>query len=194
MSRKLRGGFTLIELLVVISIIGLLSSVVLTAVNSVRVKARDNQRIQNLRQIALALQLYYDKEGHYPNMEGATKQSSPVTCGTSDTGWNFLKNTLVPNYIPNLPNEYIDGDNFYFYCSDHPTNAQEYILRVSLEDRSTAAASQFKQQFYTIWDGDDPRTCESQHSYCLAVCQTNAYDNNNSKLPNGCGSYTGDIP
>jgi len=52
-------GFTLIELLVVISIIGLLSSIVLTSVNSARAKARDARRLADLRQIQNALALYY---------------------------------------------------------------------------------------------------------------------------------------
>jgi prepilin-type N-terminal cleavage/methylation domain-containing protein len=38
--RKMRSGFTLIELLVVIAIIGMLSSIVLSSLNSSREKAR----------------------------------------------------------------------------------------------------------------------------------------------------------
>ena len=59
-------GFTLIELLVVISIISLLSSVVLTSLNSARAKARDARRLADIQQIKLALELYYDDNGSYP--------------------------------------------------------------------------------------------------------------------------------
>lgn len=64
-EQKNSVGFTLIELLVVISIIGLLSSIVLTSVNSARAKARDARRKSDLRTISLALELYYDKYGTY---------------------------------------------------------------------------------------------------------------------------------
>lgn len=53
-------GFTLIELLVVIAIIGILSSVVLASLNSARKKGRDARRIADLKQLQLALELYYD--------------------------------------------------------------------------------------------------------------------------------------
>lgn len=59
-------GFTLIELLVVIAIIGILSSVILTSLNAARAKARDSKRKIELRQIATALELYYDSYGIYP--------------------------------------------------------------------------------------------------------------------------------
>lgn len=62
---KKQSGFTLIELLVVIAIIGILSSVVLASLNSARVKARDARRVGDIKQIQVALELYFDANGFY---------------------------------------------------------------------------------------------------------------------------------
>ena len=66
MQRKSKRGFTLIELLVVIAIIGILSSVVLASLNSARSKSRDARRVADLKQLQLALELYYDANRNYP--------------------------------------------------------------------------------------------------------------------------------
>ena len=52
--------FTLIELLVVVAIIGILSSTVLASLNSARKKGRDARRVADIKQLQLALELYYD--------------------------------------------------------------------------------------------------------------------------------------
>jgi prepilin-type N-terminal cleavage/methylation domain-containing protein len=59
-------GFTLIELLVVISIVGLLASVVLMALNGVREKAKSSLAVTNQRQLQKAVELYYNDMGFYP--------------------------------------------------------------------------------------------------------------------------------
>nr|AQQ75000.1 hypothetical protein [uncultured bacterium] len=66
MQTKTSRGFTLIELLVVIAIIGILSSVVLASLNSARQKGRDARRISDIKQLQLALELYYDANQSYP--------------------------------------------------------------------------------------------------------------------------------
>ncbi|HUV81318.1 MAG TPA: prepilin-type N-terminal cleavage/methylation domain-containing protein [Patescibacteria group bacterium] len=62
---KKQRGFTLIELLVVIAIIGILASIVLVSLGGARTKARDARRQSDIRQIQLAMEMYYDSGQAY---------------------------------------------------------------------------------------------------------------------------------
>jgi prepilin-type N-terminal cleavage/methylation domain-containing protein len=77
MMKSTRRGFTLIELLVVIAIIGILSSVVLASLNTARKKGRDARRVADIKQLQLALELYYDANGAYPTAISTTTLVSP---------------------------------------------------------------------------------------------------------------------
>ncbi len=94
-----KNGFTLIELLVVVMVIAALSGIVVSLVNSggFRDKAKDAQRLADLKQIQTALELYFADYRAYP-----------------DSGWvqingnDAASSALSPNYINKIP---VDPDN-----------------------------------------------------------------------------------
>lgn len=98
MIRARLQGFTLIELLVVIAIIGILSSVVLSSLNSARGRSRYTQALAQMREIRTAAEAYFADNGVYPPDAGigvmptglspyiATWPSPP--CGNLVYDWN----------------------------------------------------------------------------------------------------------
>lgn len=61
--KKYNKGFTLIELLVVIAIIGIVSTIVLSAVSSSQAKGYDSKVVQQLTNFRTAAQIYFSSNG-----------------------------------------------------------------------------------------------------------------------------------
>ena len=149
-------GFTLIELLVVISIIALLSSIVMSALNSARMKARDTKRIQDLKQIQIALELYKDDHGgKYPNVS-----CTSAWC-TSNTGsWITLQNEIGSKYISSLPTDPINSGVWPFYITG-PSSGYTYAY---LTNNSCADGSCY-DLVAQLEDVNNPYTCAVKNYY-----------------------------
>lgn len=91
-----KRGFTLIELLVVIAIIGILSTLVIVSLNNSRASARDAKRLNDLKAMANALELYYANNNEYP---------PSLTPGQSLEADGIV----YMNKVPNNPTPYTDG-------------------------------------------------------------------------------------
>lgn len=125
MSKGYTRGFTLIELLVVIAIIGILSSIVLASLNSARKKGRDARRIADVKQLQLALELYYDANGVYP----------PALT---------TANLVTPGYIAVLPTDPSDGDAYNYApwaASGSAATCSSYHIGTDLETTGHTALS-----------------------------------------------------
>lgn len=136
-----KDGFTLIELLVVVAIISLLSSVVMTATSSARVKARKVAFKQQLQQMVTLLQLEYSETGRYTNLQTTTYPgwaSSRVIAPdryTCDTLYNVTTNpsnydaqaNAICKKVVELSG--VDGYSFYVHADSTSSNysVQGYI-------------------------------------------------------------------
>ena len=99
-----KSGFTLIELLVVITIIGIIATFSVIALNPIEIikKARDARRISDLTQLKQAIDLSLAENG---DILGDFGNSSTDTRSSDGTG--YVKTSVVKN-MPLLP---IPGKN-----------------------------------------------------------------------------------
>jgi prepilin-type N-terminal cleavage/methylation domain-containing protein len=88
-------GFTLIELLVVISIIGMLSSIVLSSLQDARAKARDARRAMDMTQIYNALNLFYDKYGCLPKANSSACAGFNFTSDAGGWDYSYIENSFL---------------------------------------------------------------------------------------------------
>ncbi len=104
-----KKGFTLIELLVVIAIIGILAGVVMNNLGQSRKKARDSKRVQEMRNLETALELYNLKHGVYPGETNAQDTSVGLTpSGATIGGWaasSDLQALVSQGFISQLPKD-----------------------------------------------------------------------------------------
>lgn len=131
-KKQKNAGFTLVELLVVVAIIGILATIVLTSLNSAKMKARDVRRVSDLRQVALALEMYYNDnmESGYPGTGGSNQWG--------DSSWGMSKALIDSGYLSVSPFDPGTGSYEYWVNSEN----QEYVLKAVLENEGDAALDQ----------------------------------------------------
>jgi len=118
---KKQKGFTLIELLVVVAIIGILSTVVMASLNSVRIKSRDAKRLSDMHQMQVALELYYNAFGSYPNSDYAGCggwDSSGTPTGSPSFITPLVSNNFLPvNLLDPVVNDSCGNYAYYRYST-----------------------------------------------------------------------------
>ena len=117
----MKRGFTILELLIVIAVIGMLASIIFVAFANVQSKSRDTRRIEDMREIQKALNLYYIDGNRFP-------QSSTAVALTGD---DPVSEALVASgAIAGISGDPVSPEFNYTYQA---TSSAQYIIRFCLE-------------------------------------------------------------
>jgi uncharacterized protein (TIGR02145 family)/prepilin-type N-terminal cleavage/methylation domain-containing protein len=139
MNKKLsnnKSAFTLVETLVVITIIGILTSLPMVAIQNSREGARNAKRIADAKQMQIALELYYHDNGLYPS--------------SLNPGESLASNSIV--YMETIPLAPIPNDGT---CSEEE-NTYTYLNPYRLnyfyidEEQSTYFNWDYDRNYYSI--------------------------------------------
>ena len=128
-------GFTLLELLVSMAIIGLLASFVLTAIYTAREKARDTERLAELRELQAALEFTYSRDGTYPVSHWTCSHEANWDSGALANAINEYMNQMPTDPINGSTGRSANGSD-YNYCYFSRAGGDEgewYMLTVLME-------------------------------------------------------------
>ncbi len=120
--RKSGAGFTLIELLVVMAVIGFLASIIVASLADAQRDARDRKRVEDLKQLEIALNLYHNDNNSYP-------RESQGSNGLIEPGTTFA--SILAPYISAVPvdPQTSDDNSFgYYYDGSHFCGSREYAV------------------------------------------------------------------
>ncbi|MFH1714307.1 MAG: type II secretion system protein [Candidatus Nealsonbacteria bacterium] len=124
MTKIKKKGFTLIELLVVIAIIGILASMTLIATSSSKYRARDAKRQVDLKQIALAMEIYMSNNEEY--IDTAAGPNTVLSIGS---------------YLDSLPVDPINSGDHQYTWTDGTLNYYCIFVQAEIEENIWYCAS-----------------------------------------------------
>jgi len=174
-SVKKHTGFTLVELLVVIAIIGVLATVLTTALSESRINARNTARVSQAQEFQKALELYYVDNERYPCAQ--SDDCSYTGSGGQENfnaDWPLSAARTLQNvgYLTNTPPDPLFGTatgdagcnsvdaTGYCYCGGTDQYPDSYVVTVELENADRCA----------IQFGSDASNLCTAHQAGLASC------------------------
>ena len=119
MQIKRNAGFTIVEMLIVVTILAMLAGILIPVLEDSASSSRDARRAADLKSVSSALEAYKRVNGAYPTTGGSWSVEDGTTADYGATGYI---SSLVPDFLPALPNDPDSSTNFgtdgYAYRSD----------------------------------------------------------------------------
>ena len=153
-------GFTLLELIVVITVIVVLISLTLPAINNARMKARDGRRVEELREIETALRLYSQSHsGNFPVSDSGETISASSTLITA----------LVPYYLLTQPED--PKPEFFAYYYKTAQNGAFFKLAAYMEKNKDLAQDDggAANDFYEVYNYSGDKVSLERETLCAAM-------------------------
>ena len=124
-----KKGFTLVELLVVMAILGILVTLVGGNFRSAQIRGRDAQRKSDLKQIANALELFFNDYGYYPPADGQGRiMACPFEEGVGGASCNWGVEGEV-KFEDKYPGTYSTRTVYLTKIPDDPVSKYNYYYR-----------------------------------------------------------------
>lgn len=163
----------MIELLVVIAIIAILTGIILTSLTGSKAKGRDAQRVSDIGQIQLALELYFDRCHQYPLSNSGHIDSTILTqvnanCPSGITLGSYISVINKPPVGANT-DQSTNGYNYLTNANASPAvnPPTDYVLYAQLENTSSASANSLGSNSSSIPAYASSFTCDTSTHYCV---------------------------
>ena len=172
---KKANGFTIVELLIVIVVIGILAAISIVAYNNVAAKARDSQRVQDIKTIAKALEMYYIDNGEFPSSAAGSTSINSSWAASADASWQNNSSQLEGYIGGSLPADPVNsgggiGSTTYgyaYYSNPSTTSTSTQFCGVS-------GVRQFYLLTYNL-EADGPTPKRETSGVCVGTGLGNSY-------------------
>lgn len=133
---NIKKGFTLIELLIAMAILGILATVGLGSFRTAQMRGRDTQRKSDLKQIANAIELYYQDYNRYPQASGTKIAGCPSTSQTACTWGSGELTDGKTTYIKIVPVDPTGACPYVYIVSSTGNKYQLFAYLENTQDKN----------------------------------------------------------
>jgi len=135
--KTIKKGFTLVELLIVMAILGVLVALVAGNFRSSQIRGRDAQRKSDLKQLSIALELFFNDFGYYPPSSNGKISGCPFISGVTHLcEWGekikfsstFSQGEVI--YLSNIPADPSSDYEYYYNLPDGNNKKFQLFARI----------------------------------------------------------------